>query len=237
MQNNILNTNHILPCYAIRKSKRAKRLSITVSARKGVEVVIPTCATELDAKKLVQQHQDWIQAQLAKLPIKPNRIIRPTEILLRSVQQLWHIDYIADDKRPRYFESVSDNALLLRGNEINQHYKSLLINWSKKQALRILSPWLQELSIETKLPYKSLTIRSQQTRWGSCSSDKKINLNYKLIFLPEPLVENVLLHELCHTKQMNHSEKFWNLMQQHNPKAIAHDNELKSAQKYLPEWL
>lgn len=226
-----------LPNYSVRKSKRAKRLSITVSAHKGVEVVIPIYANTNDAEKLVRQHQAWITHQLAKLPPKDCNITQPREILLRCIKQLWQIDYIADNKRPRFFDSPQAQTLLLRGNEIEKHYKALLITWLKKQAKQILLPWLEELSIETHLHYKTATIRGQQTRWGSCSSDKKINLNYKLIFLPEQLVENVLLHELCHTKHMNHSQKFWDLMLQFNPKSIALDNEIKKAQKYIPNYL
>ncbi|MFZ2189748.1 MAG: M48 family metallopeptidase [Candidatus Magasanikiibacteriota bacterium] len=60
--------------------------------------------------------------------------------------------------------------------------------------------------------YNRVVVRRQKTRWGSCSTKKHLNFNYKLFFLPLELVDYVVVHELCHLEQMNHSKKFWNLV-------------------------
>ncbi|KKQ28050.1 MAG: hypothetical protein US42_C0002G0005 [Candidatus Magasanikbacteria bacterium GW2011_GWC2_37_14] len=65
--------------------------------------------------------------------------------------------------------------------------------------------------------YNRLAIRRQKTRWGSCSSKKHLNFNYKLFFLPLELVDYVVVHELCHLAEMNHGKKFWQLVAQTIP--------------------
>ena len=98
----------------------------------------------------------------------------------------------------------------------------------RKNAKIILPPMLRKLSEQHKLPYFSVKINSSQGRWGSCSAKKNINLSYFLLLLPSHLIEYVLLHELCHTKEMNHGERFWALLNRFtNEKAHALRNELK----------
>lgn len=82
----------------------------------------------------------------------------------------------------------------------------------RKNAKSILPVKLHQLSQEVGLPYQSLKINSSQGRWGSCSSKKNINLSYYLLLLPSHLLNYVILHELAHTKEMNHGPKFWGLL-------------------------
>ena len=73
-----------------------------------------------------------------------------------------------------------------------------------------------------------MKINSSRGRWGSCSARKDINLSYYLVLLPFRLIDYVLLHELCHTREMNHSERFWQLLDRFTGgKALALRKELK----------
>ena len=116
-----------------------------------------------------------------------------------------------------------------------------LQNWLRKvieESLRrnaksILPPRLEHLSAQCGLPYASVKINSSQGRWGSCSARKNINLSYYLVLLPSHLIDYVLLHELCHTREMNHGERFWDLLNRFTDgKALALRKELK---KYRTE--
>ncbi len=111
-----------------------------------------------------------------------------------------------------------------------------LRRWLSRQARVVLGAWLAELSREADLPFVSLTIRNQRSRWGSCSSRGTISLNCKLLFLPQPLVRYVLLHELCHTRQRNHSGAFWVLMAEKEPDYRRLRAELRTAGRYVPDW-
>lgn len=84
----------------------------------------------------------------------------------------------------------------------------------RRNAKSILPSRLERLSKQCGLPYASVKINSSKGRWGSCSARKNINLSYFLVLLPSHLIDYVLLHELCHTREMNHSERFWGLLNQ-----------------------
>ncbi len=95
---------------------------------------------------------------------------------------------------------------------------------------------LAVLSQQTGLDFSSVSIRNQRSRWGSCSTLKAINLSYKLIYLPVPLLDHIMIHELCHTIHMNHSGKFWRLVAQFDPEWKLHCHETRSGDKYIPLW-
>lgn len=82
----------------------------------------------------------------------------------------------------------------------------------RRNAKIILPPRLYMLSMQHNLPYKSVKINSSSGRWGSCSAQGNINLSYYLVLLPKHLIDYVLLHELAHTREMNHGERFWDLL-------------------------
>ncbi len=82
----------------------------------------------------------------------------------------------------------------------------------RRNAKIILPPRLYALSLQHNLSYKSVKINSSSGRWGSCSARGDINLSYFLVLLPRHLIDYVLLHELAHTREMNHGERFWTLL-------------------------
>lgn len=96
----------------------------------------------------------------------------------------------------------------------------------RKTAREMLVLRLNELSKKHRLPYNRVFVKNQKTRWGSCSEKKNINLNINLVRLPEELMDYAIMHELVHTKELNHSPKFWNLLEQYVKNAKALDREL-----------
>ncbi|NQV43160.1 MAG: M48 family metallopeptidase [Candidatus Marinimicrobia bacterium] len=83
---------------------------------------------------------------------------------------------------------------------------------SKAEIRRSLTSRLYELAQEYDFQYKKVSLRNQKSRWGSCSAQDNISLNQNLFYLPDHLRDYVLIHELAHTREKNHSPKFWNIL-------------------------
>lgn len=101
------------------------------------------------------------------------------------------------------------------------------IRKAKNFAKLIIENKLKFFNEHYQLSYKKITIRDQRTRWGSCSSLGSLNFNYKIIYLSEELREYIVVHELCHLQEMNHSSNFWNLVAQKIPNYRELRRELK----------
>ena len=87
------------------------------------------------------------------------------------------------------------------------------------------------------MTYGKLSVRGQRTLWGSYSSSGTLSLNYKLLFLPPELVDYVVLHELAHTRHMDHSRAFWRLLDKMIPGARDLDDQVNDAATLVPRWL
>jgi hypothetical protein len=96
---------------------------------------------------------------------------------------------------------------------------------------------LERLSRATGLDYKKISIRSQKTRWGSCSTSGTISLNDQLMFVDRASAEYLIIHELCHRHHMNHSAKFWQLVETHCPNYSEHEAALTLAKSAIPAWI
>ncbi len=82
----------------------------------------------------------------------------------------------------------------------------------KEKARKIILEKIKKINKYYNFKYKRVSIRNQKTRWGSCSRQGNLNFNYRLIYLPENLFDYVIVHELCHLREMNHSARFWKLV-------------------------
>jgi hypothetical protein len=82
----------------------------------------------------------------------------------------------------------------------------------KLKALDFVSRRIEELNKFYKFKYKKVSVKNQKTRWGSCSRKGNLNFNYKILFLKSDLADYLIIHELCHLKEMNHSKRFWDLV-------------------------
>lgn len=231
--------------YTVRVSDRAKYVSLSLSMETGLEVVIPCNYDHRKIPELIQQKREWIARNQRKLHEREAFMrsqdphLLPDSLNLRSLQQLWQIEYIPTDfKRIHIKEDKSALKLILSGDVSDIHAcKFFLKKWLMKVADKHICDCLKQVSKRINLPYNCATIRSQKTLWGSCSGKKNISLNYKLLFLEPNVVDYVLIHELCHTVYMNHSDQFWRLVSKYQPNYKEIDKSLNQAWKIIPAWL
>ncbi len=87
----------------------------------------------------------------------------------------------------------------------------------KRRALSLVNDRIAYFNLHYRLTWNRIAIRNQQSRWGSCSSKKNLNFHYKIALLPPHLADYLIVHELCHLAQMNHSKAFWDLVAQTVP--------------------
>jgi predicted metal-dependent hydrolase len=150
----------------------------------------------------------------------------------------WTVEYRATSSPYVSARAAAGHNLRVAGHiHDRQACIAALRRWLSRQAHEHLEPWLAQLASEGGFQYGRVFIKSQRTRWGSCSAEGSISLSLKLLFLPPELVRNVLLHELCHTQERNHSRRFWALLQRHDPEWKSRRKELRAAGSLVPAWL
>lgn len=224
-----------LPVYSVRISNRAKHLQLKVSAQRQVEVVVPRGVALHDVPGFVAQHQQWIEKTQAQ--IKPQQginIERPNLVSLNAVDEQWPIHY-QTAKHNKVHREVDSHQLTVWG-PTEEVQISVLQIWLTEHGKRCLIPWLIKVSDELLLPFKKASVRAQKTRWGSCSSKQHISLNRALLFMSPAAVRYLFIHELCHTKHLNHSVNFWNLVEKHEPEYKRYEEELRCASQVIPAW-
>ena len=161
----------------------------------------------------------------------------PTTFELPALSEQWHIHMETCQRRLSLLQRPDKTLVFLGHAPSGIEAKRILLQWLKDYALSHFNPWLKKLSERCQLPYTHLSVRQQRSRWGSCSSEKRINLNMQLLFLPAHLVTHIMIHELCHTVHLNHSTQFWQLVAQHDPAIEQHRQQVRQAHKFLPSWL
>jgi predicted metal-dependent hydrolase len=94
-----------------------------------------------------------------------------------------------------------------------QHIRERVQRWLHAQALQVFGQRLPVYAAQLGVEFRAYALSSAATRWGSCSSDGKIRLNWRLIHFPVPIIDYVVAHELAHLREMNHSPRFWSTVE------------------------
>jgi len=222
--------------YTVRENTRAKRVIIKVRVSSDVEVVVPRSFDRSQLREILERRSVWI-AQQRKRFRDLRRIYTPKTIELAAIGERWDIKYEKEPSDKTWASEAPGWTLIVRGRVDDPALVSAALNaWLHRKAKLVLKDWLSALSHERSIAFNRLTIRRQKTRWGSCSNRKNINLNRNLLFLPARLVEYVLIHELCHIDQQNHSKAFWDLLERHVKGCWEIASEMKQAGRKVPEW-
>ena len=194
--------------YTIRRSPRARRIRVRVDAHAGVEVVLPQRATKRDARRAVQELRPWIERKLREAETARAQLASPAG----TVPFLGgHLALRPEPGRTRAHRKGDD--LHLPATQTH----AALERWYRAEAKRQIEPRLTQATAALGRPHTRLSIRNQRTRWGSCSSTGAMSFNWRLMLAPEPVLDYVVWHEACHLVVMDHSHRFWALVERHRP--------------------
>jgi predicted metal-dependent hydrolase len=212
-----------IPLVLIR-NPRARRYVLRLRPDGLARVTIPRGGSVLEARRFAERHRDWLERQSQRLAVQPKR---PTawligsNVLLRGESVKIEAGANGEDGVIRLGNEVIkviDPAVDLRLT-IERHLWRL--------AAEELPPRVLEYASLHQFPVRRITVRNQRSRWGSCSRRGTISLNWRLIQTPRNVRDYIVLHELCHLREMNHSARFWREVERVCPEFEAAEQWLK----------
>jgi predicted metal-dependent hydrolase len=223
----------------VRRSARARRLALKVFPHGVVEVVAPLRAGEGSIRAFLRSHAGWIAKARGHFRALHGDagFAPPQEIVLPAIGERWTVAYASGPKRLRAEMIAGGGHLRVSGPDDAQLRRQQLRAWLMARGRETLAPWLASVSAEVGLPYRGVTVRRQRSRWGSCSARHTISLNCALLFLEPDLVRHLFLHELAHTRHLDHSRTFWRLVARLDPDYETAEKRLRAAWSEVPAWV
>lgn len=206
--------------YALRVSKKAKNIGIKITPHDGVVLVVPEGASQTKAIQFLQKKARWIKRHMPKEVDHGSQ----DEIQIMG-DKLNIVEKRHSLKRPKV--RIEDGCMTVYQREEDLEQKvGAIKEFVKRYAKLHLSERVELLAAEKNLEIANVCIKEQNGRWGSCSSKRNINLNWRLVMAPLQIIDAVIFHELAHLTHMNHSRDFWSLL-------ISYDGNAKENDKWL----
>lgn len=222
VKDNCINYSDLQIPFEIVHSKR-KTLSIVIAVGGKVTVKAPLRATKADVIRLLENKGDWIYNAYKKQAIRQRKGIEVKEgAIIPFLDRTFRLHVVFNPSRYAADISVVEQVLYL------QELEDLLVvetpltdpsfiiecleSWYKKNARDIISKRVEQYAKAMGVTYGRISIRSQKSRWGSCSSAGNLNFNWHLVMMPMKVLDYVVIHELAHRIEMNHSKQFWEIV-------------------------
>lgn len=230
--------------YTIRRSDRAKKTRIIVSPNK-IEVVAPYRVPDKKIHAFVKKQQDWIQTATEKISrqhqqtkqLAPDNYTEGAEIFFHGNPVKLRLNRSTGKKVSLEFNHSDIHLFVPLTINTSEQIRLALITGLKKQASLEAQAYIEQHAKKYNLYPRSIKIKTQKSRWGSCGIHNDINLNWLLVLAPPKVMEYVVVHEICHIKERNHSAKFWQLVELHFPDYKKQRLWLKKNGSYLMQGL
>ena len=199
----------IKDCKIVRK--RIKNARITIKWNGEVILSVPRWYLNFQIKKIFNDRKDWIESKLKTI----------NKAKVHNDVKTWEIRLFGENYRfvhsPMLNKDIIDNEVLTISSKNDLTDTNILTIWYKKLAKNYLEKRTTEIAWNEGFKIWKITVRSQKTRWWSCSSKNNISLNRALIKCPKDVIDYVIYHELVHTVVKNHSLRFWSELEKHFP--------------------
>ncbi|HTW91179.1 MAG TPA: SprT family zinc-dependent metalloprotease [bacterium] len=204
--------------YRVREHPRARRVRLVASLHDGMVVTVPRGFDRSRIPEILEQKRTWIERALRRFPMRPEPYRPPLQIALLAVGEEWVVEYETGEPGRVTLVKRGDRTLHVSGAiDRSNAVRRVLELWLTSQARRHLVPWLGRTAGELGFALSGVSVRTQRTRWASCSHRGTISLNARLLLVPPDLVRYVFVHELVHTRHPNHSREFWQAVAVHVP--------------------
>jgi hypothetical protein len=213
-------------------SSRRRTIQIAIRAPGQVVVTAPARCTDRELHALVAKKARWITKKLDAMRSAP------TAPVVRELVSGETLPYLGRDCRLelQLDAKVRKPAIALVAGQISIHSKAAdqaylrahLIAWYGNRAAEMISARVRHFADKMGVAPQAVTVKNQKKRWGSCTSTGKIYFNWRGILAPPPVIDYIVVHELCHLLEMNHSARFWSRL-----RAILPDYEIQK--KWLKE--
>lgn len=209
--------------------RRARKYILRVRPDGTLRVTIPRGGSRRDAEAFVEEHRGWVDAERVRAAARhaPVEWYAGERVLLRGVATAIAIEQRAQQRL------VVFGGVRVRVPPDAVNLRPAVEAALRQLAARELVPRLRTLAAEQGLTVARVSVRNQRSRWGSCSTSGVIALNFRLIQMPPWVSDYVLLHELMHLRQQNHSRRYWRLVEQVCPEFRAAERWLSAEGKAL----
>lgn len=216
-----------LPVEVVR-SPRRKTLAIKIREGK-VSLHLPKLMPLWLAKQFVLRKQQWITLKLQDYQQRPPPRIFDQDALHPFLGDFYPLKISYDIKRQRCHVAFDQQQFKIQAPDTatQTDIHQALVRWYRRQADKLLIARAEHLEAQTGLTPNQVQIKTYKARWGSCNGRGDIQLNWQLIQASQNIIDYVIIHELCHLKQHNHSAAFWALVAQFDPNYHDHQRWLK----------
>jgi len=197
-----------------RTNKKIKKISLSIENKDEIIIKTPLKFKSHLLKEIVLEHKDWILKSLVKVPAK-NSFDFVSGGVIPFLGVSYPIILEKDEKIKNVKFTFENDIFLVKYHSDTQPYDDFidgLKKFYKYNAIKIIDPIFDEWTHITQLLPNKIGYRFAKRRWGSCSFENNISINYKLLQFDKKCIEYVVLHELCHITHKNHSKKFWDLV-------------------------
>ncbi|PIT99646.1 MAG: hypothetical protein COT74_11375 [Bdellovibrionales bacterium CG10_big_fil_rev_8_21_14_0_10_45_34] len=205
----------------VSRRRRRPRLFVTVHHTGNVSVNVAQRTTSAEIVQFLEESRSWIQKKLIESAVRISQLKR------FSLTDLTTLPWLGEELPVRIvphkfargqMQKCSSEGFTIHTSRFDEDsLRKLLRSYYKEAGSNYLSLRASTISEKTGLEPATLKFRDYKTRWGSCSSKGQVELNWRLVAAHPSVSDYVIVHELAHLKEMNHSRNFWNLVEQHCP--------------------
>ncbi|MEA1940143.1 MAG: SprT family zinc-dependent metalloprotease [Candidatus Caldatribacteriota bacterium] len=211
----------------IKKIIRSNRKTIALQVCDDTNLIVraPFKVSEEIIDRVILKHINWIEKKKKEMQLRDMRFPKKKYVNGEGFLYLgnyYRLRLVENQEVPLNFE----NGFILSKKYLSQA-KDIFIGWYKKKAYEKISERVEWYAQKRGLIYNKIKITSAQKRWGSCSCRNNLNFPWRLIMAPLPVVDYVIIHELVHFGEKNHSRRFWNKVKMLMPNYKEHQNWLK----------